>query len=91
METKKAWDTTKKLPFWLRRVDVPVHGQAAAETKTEFNWWLVFGPLYALGAALAITMIILFMCGILGLAVSAVQMFPIVGAIALLIVLFKRK
>jgi hypothetical protein len=30
-------NTSKKLPFWLRRVDVPVAGQVAAKSVTELN------------------------------------------------------
>lgn len=86
----KSWSTKKKLPFWLRRVDVPVQGQAAAEQRTQFNWPLVYVPAYALGAALVVTTIVLILGGIVGVAVSFVKAFPVISAFALLALLFKR-
>jgi len=41
MEMSKDMDQSKKLPFWLRRVDRSVRGQAAAIQTIEFNWTLV--------------------------------------------------
>lgn len=90
MASRAKWNTSRKLPFWLRRVDVPVAGQVAAEQKTEFNWSLVFIPLYTFGGAAIVTLFVILLAGLLGFAVSMVKTFPLVAAIVLLVLLFKR-
>ncbi|RQV00964.1 hypothetical protein DF039_37285 [Burkholderia cenocepacia] len=90
MTPKTEWDTTHELPFWLRRIDVAVHGQTAAQQRVEFNWWLVYAPMCATVGGLLAT-------GALGVAalieftVSAVEAFPVVSALLLLALLFKRQ
>ncbi|AOJ85188.1 hypothetical protein WS87_00015 (plasmid) [Burkholderia sp. MSMB0856] len=91
MTPKTEWDTTRKLPFWLRRIDVPVDGQTAAQQQVEFNWWLVFAPLYALGAGLVVMVVVAGIAMLVGFTVSMVKAFPVVSGILLLVLLFKRQ
>ena len=90
MKATSHWNTSKKLPFWLRRVDVPVSGKAAAEQRTEFNWQLVTWPLYG---ALAIVIGLLAVWAgfaLFGITVSLVKAFPVVAAVVILYFFFKR-
>jgi hypothetical protein len=68
-----------------------MRGQAAAEQMTEFNWLIVLTPLYVIGGAGIVTMIVLILGGLLGFAVSTVKTFPVVAAIALLVLLFTAR
>lgn len=91
MTPKTEWDTTRKLPFWLRRVDVPVHGQTAAQQRVEFNWWLVYAPMCAAVGGLLATAVALGVAALIGFTVSAVKAFPVISAVLLLALLFKRQ
>jgi hypothetical protein len=84
-------DTSKKLPFWLRRVDVAVTGKAAAEQRAEFNWRLVSVPLYGLMVVLGSLFALWSICLAFGLTVSLVKAFPAITAIVLLYLFFKRR
>lgn len=90
MKKYAQWDTSKKLPFWLRRADVPVAGQAAAEQKAEFNWRLVEVSVYTVGALMIGIGFVLALGAIFGFAVSIVKTFPIIATIVVLALLFKR-
>lgn len=91
MTRKTEWDTTRKLPFWLRRIDVPIDGQTAAQQQVEFNWWLVFAPLYAVGAGIVVAAVVAGIAALVGFTVSTIKAFPVVSAILLLALLFKRQ
>ncbi|HEP6430801.1 TPA: hypothetical protein VDB83_005127 [Burkholderia cenocepacia] len=88
--SSKGWNTEKKLPFWLRRVDVAVDGEVAAAQKAEFNWQLVIVPLNATIFGMFVALALLLLGLLLGFAVSFAKTFPIVSGIALLVLLFKR-
>jgi hypothetical protein len=83
-------NTSKKLPFWLRRVDVAVVGKAAAEQRTEFNWRLITAPLYGLMVAVVGVVALWVICLVFGVTVSLVKAFPVIAAIVLIWLFFKR-
>ncbi|KWN04822.1 hypothetical protein WT83_30470 [Burkholderia territorii] len=83
-------NTSKKLPFWQRRVDVVVAGKAAAEQHTEFNWRLLTVPLYWLMLTAAGVGVIWTICLVFSVTVSLVKAFPVIAAIVLIGLLFKR-
>lgn len=83
-------DTTKKLPFWRRRVDVVVAGKAAAEQRTEFNWRLLTVPLYWLMLTAAGVGVFWTICLVFSVTVSLVKAFPVIAAILLIGLLLKR-
>lgn len=89
MSTK--WNTEKKIPFWMRRVDVPVEGSAAAEQRVEFNWKLVYTPFYVACITALLLAVVGMVAAVIGFSVSIVKAFPVAGAIALILVLFGRR
>ena len=82
--------TSKKLPFWLRRVDVAVAGKAAAEQRTEFNLRLITVPLHGLMVAVVGVVALWDICLVFGVTVSLVKAFPVIAAIVLIWLFFKR-
>ena len=84
-------NTSKNLSFWLHRVDMAVAGKAAAEQRTEFNWRLIEVPLYGLMGVVVGLLALWGICLAFGLAVSLVKAFPVITAIVLLYLVFKRR
>ncbi|QSL63970.1 hypothetical protein G0D86_29730 (plasmid) [Burkholderia multivorans] len=88
MSSKTTWNTERKLPFWLRRVDVAVQGQAAAEQRIEFNWRLVSVPLNSIVAGLFGIAVGAFVAALFCFAVSLVKTFPVLAASVMIFLLF---
>ena len=67
-------NNSNKLPFWLRRVDLPLRGQPAAVQPTELNWEIVRRCLIS-AAGLAFAVFVLSIAdralGIVGVALVA--------------------